>query len=127
VAALQAQNRPALIADTQMRKRDERLAGQAKHQAKADPLHNKQSNPDKPKLFGPGDSKVDAETNRCVCPAGKLMYSNGTNAKANGYRHYKFTWTKGSCVPCKLRDECMRDPQRTEVKQVAIFYKNQPS
>jgi Transposase DDE domain len=36
VAALRVQNRAALIADTQMRKRDERLAGQDKHMAKAD-------------------------------------------------------------------------------------------
>jgi transposase len=127
VAALQAQNRPAMIADTQMRKRDERLAGQDKHKAKADPLHNKQSDADTPKLFRPKDFKVDVEANRCVCPAGELMYSNGTNAKANGYRYHKFTGTKASCVPCKLRDQCMRNPQQTEVRQVAIFYRNQPS
>jgi hypothetical protein len=39
--ALAAQDRPALIADNQMRKRDERFKDQAKYKAQPDPLYDK--------------------------------------------------------------------------------------
>ena len=124
VEELRAQNRPAMIADNGMRKRDERLAGQAKHRAKPDPLHDKTAEDNKPKLFRPKDFKPDFEANNCKCPAGELMYSNGSNASANGLKYHKFTGAKGSCLPCGLREQCLRNPETTAVRQVAIFYKN---
>jgi Transposase DDE domain len=45
----------------------------------------------------------------------------------NGRVHHKFTGTKGHCEPCQLRAQCLRTPDKTQVRQVAIFYKNQPS
>ena len=41
LAALAAMNINALIADNDMRGRDERFADQAKHKVKTDPLHDK--------------------------------------------------------------------------------------
>lgn len=130
VAALHAQNTPALVADNAMRQRDERLSEQAKHKAKPDPLYDKAkstTSANQPRLFRPQDFTHDPQANTCVCPAGKPMYSNGAHCVVNGRVHHKFTGTKASCEPCQLRAQCLRTPEKTLVRQVAIFYKNQPS
>lgn len=41
--------------------------------------------------------------------------------------HHKFTGAKSSCGPCEHRTRCLRHPERTPVRQVAIFRKHQPS
>ncbi len=133
VAALHAQNIPALIADNGMRQRDQRLREQGKHKAKPDPLYDKSksaasaSSANKARLFRPQDFTHDPEKNRCVCPAGKPMYSNGAHCVVNGRTHHKFTGSKGHCEPCELRAQCLRTPGKTAVRQVALFHKNQPS
>jgi transposase len=125
VAALQAQNIPAMIADNGMRARDERLIGQAKYKGKPDPLHDKTKRNTKATLFKPQDFTHDPDANTCVCPAGKPMYSNGAHCVVNGRVHHKFTGARGNCEPCQLRAQCLRTPDKTQVRQVAIFYKNQ--
>ena len=45
----------------------------------------------------------------------------------NGRRHHKFKGTKRGCVPCNLRDRCLRYPERTAIRQVAFFDKGQAS
>jgi transposase len=130
VAALHAQNIPAMIADNAMRKRDERLLDQAKHKGKPDPLYDKTkaaTTANKPRLFRPQDFTHDPDANTCVCPAGKPMYSNGAHCVVNGRTHHKFTGSKGNCEPCELRTQCLRTPEKTVVRQVAIFHKDQPS
>jgi transposase len=127
VEALHAQNIPAMIADNAMRKRDERLIDQGKHKGKPDPLHDKTRRKTKATLFRPQDFTHDPEKNTCVCPAGKPMYSNGARCVVNGRVHHKFTGSKGHCEPCELRTQCLRTPEKTVVRQVAIFHKNQPS
>jgi hypothetical protein len=96
----------ALIADNGMRQRDERFASQARHKTRPDPLANKT-----PAVtaatsgkFQPGDFHYDATTQTCTCPAGKR-----------------------DCVPCQLREKCLRTPDKTPVRQVAFFYKQQAS
>jgi transposase len=130
VAALHAQNIPALIADNAMRQRNERLAGQTKYKGQPDPLYDKTktgATMNKPRVFRPQDFTHDPEANTCVCPAGKPMYSNGAHCVVNGRVHHKFTGTKGHCEPCQLRAQCLRTPEKTSVRQVAIFHKNRPS
>ena len=127
IEALQQAGVPAMVADGQMRKRDERLAGQAHHRAKADPLHDKTRTGAQPvRLFRPGDFIVDEQTNSCICPAGQRMYSSGSCCKINGRVAHKFKGTKASCGCCELRAQCLRHPHRSEVRQVAIFAKAQP-
>ena len=116
-----------MIADNGMRKRDERFRDRGKHKAKADPLYDKTKPAKKQALFRPGDFIHDRHTNTCTCPAGEVLYSNGSHCTVNGRQHHKFTGAKRSCVPCALRDQCLRKPKVTQVRQVAIFYKNQPT
>jgi len=130
LAALYAAGVPALIADPQMRKRDERFKDQARYKALPDPLYDKSksaSETGKNQRFRPGDFTYDAKSGTCICPAGKSLYSNGTRCTTNGRTHHKFSGTKTACGPCTLRAQCLRYPDRTPVRQVAFFHKNQAS
>jgi hypothetical protein len=51
------------------------------------------------------------------------LYNNGAHCTAKGREHHKFTGAKRSCVPCALRERCLRTPERTEVRQVALLVK----
>ena len=126
---LRQENIPALIADKQMRKRDERFKTQATHKSRPDPLYDKRAvgAEHKIRLYRPSDFVHDASTNSCICPAGQHLYSNGSHCKVNGRIHHKFTGSRASCVPCSHRQQCLRHPERTAVRQVAIFAKHQPS
>ncbi len=119
---------PALIADGLMRRRDERFAEQAKYKALPDPLWDKTA-PGRSKQgkFTPADFRYDPSTNTCFCPAGKKLYSTGSHCTTHGRVHHKFQGAKRDCLPCGLRDQCLRHPDRTPTRQVAFFAKNQPS
>ena len=119
---------PALIADGLMRRRDERFAEQGRYKALPDPLYDKAA-PSKPAdaKFLPEDFTYDAAAGTCICPAGKKLYSTGSNCSTHGRKHHKFQGAKRDCVPCKLRDKCLRYPERTQTRQVAFFDKNQAS
>jgi transposase len=120
--ALKEAGIPALAADSQMRKRDERLAGQQRHRDKRDPLHDKTKLQEKPvRLFRPEDFIVDAEHNCCICPAGQRLYSSGSRCRINGRVAHKYKGTQGGCGTCTMRAQCLRHPERTPIRQVAIF------
>lgn len=131
ILQLQEENIPALIADGQMRKRDERFRGQAKHKAKPDPIADKtktaeQLNAAKAKhKFSPKDFTYDAEENTCFCPAGKQLFSTGNPCTTNGRIHIKFVGDKASCGACLQREKCLRTPDKTPVRQVSFMHKEQ--
>lgn len=124
---LHDQGIPALVADNLMRRRDERFAAQGKYKALPDPLANKSGTDKVTQLFSPKDFRLDIATNSCICPAGQKLYSNGSHCVSRGRTSHKFTGTQGGCGPCKLRAQCLRHPERTPVRQVAFFAKDQPS
>ena len=125
---LHDQGIPALVADNLMRRRDERFASQGKYKEQPDPLYDKAGPEGKNvKLFGPKDFRVDASTNTCICPAGEHLYSNGSHCVTRGRVSHKFTGTKAACGPCQLRGRCLRHPERTPVRQVSFFARNQAS
>jgi hypothetical protein len=112
----------AYIADNGYRKRDERYAGQEQHLAKPDALWDKSAKPPaKPKLFEPADFKVAEDHSHCTCPAGKRLYRNGGNCNIRGKRAIKYSGTQRDCQHCPLRAQCLRKPDTTPVRQVAIF------
>ena len=77
--------------------------------------------------FTPSDFHYDLATNTCLCPAGKKLYSTGSHCTTNGRVHHRFQGAKRDCVPCDLRNRCLRHPERTPTRQVALFVKNQRS
>ena len=130
--ALKASNTPAMIADNQMRRRDERLAGQERHRSKPDVVFDKtQARKDrespKRKLFGPEDFHFDEQTRTCICPAGQFLVRQRNAPVINGYEGERFKGKILGCGPCELRDQCLRRPEKTKLRQVMFFKKNQPS
>lgn len=120
--ALADQNVAALIADRQMRRRDERFADQGKHKAQPDPLYDKTSTgKKKAKLYGPQDFDFDPDAHTCICPAGKRLYGSGSHCTINGYAVIKFKGALRDCVPCTHRERCLRTPDQTKTRQVAFF------
>jgi len=111
----------ALIADPDMRKRDERFATQARHQQQPDPLHNKTPVTQTPAVFQPDHFTYEAEARTCVCPAGKSRYRKGKNLVTNGFVSEQFRGRKRDCGPCPWRAQCLRTPATTPVRNVAFF------
>jgi transposase len=111
----------ALIADADLRRRDERFATQVQHHATPDPLHDKSRPEEAPTLFQPSDFVYDPEARTCYCPAGKSLYRKGQSLVTNGYVAEQFRGTKRDCLPCPLRARCLRDPDQITPRQVAFF------
>jgi len=118
---LEARQINAYIPDNGYRKRDDKYAGQDKHTIKPDPLWNKKAAIQKPACFKPSDFQLAADHSHCICPAGKRLYSNGSNCTNNGYVAMKFSGAKQDCVPCQRRQECLRKPETTPTRQVSFF------
>jgi hypothetical protein len=93
------------------------------------PIRSTTSGPSPPShpCSAPKTSAPAEELSHCLCPAGKRLYRNGHHHDLNGFRAVKFTGTQTSCGGCELRGRCLRDPDKTPVRQVAIFLGRTPS
>jgi transposase len=111
----------ALIADNDMRRRDERFATQDRHKDAPDPLYDKSRVETTASTYQPSDFTYDAEARTCICPAGKSLYRKGRNLVTRGYVAEHFRGSKRDCVPCALRSRCLRTPDQTSTRQVAFF------
>ena len=111
----------ALIADNQMRKRDERFANQGRHQATADPLHDKAAQKRKPPKYKPADFIYDAAAQTCTCPAGKSLHRHGHACQYNNRIAVRFQGGERDCLPCTQRARCLRTPEKTATRQAAFF------
>jgi transposase len=118
VQQLHDSNTPALIADGQMRKRDERFAEQAKHKAKPDPLHDKKAAAEKPeegKHFRPKDFSFNDADHTATCPAGQVLSSSGRiHITASGQPYQTYTAKATDCGSCALRTKCIKTRQADE-------------
>ncbi len=111
----------ALIADNTMRSRDERFAEQGKYKRLPDPIHDKGGKSKGAARYQPRDFDYDPQAGTCTCPAGKQLYSNGSDCTINGYVAAKFQGAQRDCVPCTHRERCLLTPNKTKVRQVAFF------
>ena len=109
----------AYIADTQFRKGDPRFAEYDRYKER----HKKERGQRTAEnaLFRPKDFTFAEDLSHCICPAGKRLYRSGAKVKVKNYHAYKFKGPKSACVPCKLRCQCLRYPEKTEIRQVAYF------
>jgi transposase len=117
----------ALIADNDMRRRDERFATRGRHKEAPDPLYDKSDTEKKAATYQPSDFTYDAKAQTCVCPAGKSLYGNGSHCLTNGLVSVRFRGAQRDCVPCSHRDRCLRTPEKTKTRQVAFFKGKAPS
>ncbi len=111
----------ALIADNRMRSRDERFAEQGKYKNLPDPIHDKGGKPKQATRFQPRDFDYDPDKGTCFCPAGKQLYSDGSNCIINGYLAVRFKGALRDCGACLLRDKCLQKPDTTRVRQVSFM------
>jgi hypothetical protein len=95
---------------------------QAIHKAKPDPLWDKTKKGAKPtRCFTPDDFQLADDQTHCLCPAGKRLYSNGSNCTLGGNKALKFSGAQQDCVPCERRNECLRTPEKTKTRQVTFL------
>ena len=113
---------PALIADNQMRSRDERFKDQGKHKGQDDPLYEKKATGQaKPiTLFKPRDFRFH-DDDTCTCPAGKRLRSTGRYTTGQGLRYQHFAARPEDCESCALRGQCLRNQQSRLGRQVSKF------
>ena len=112
IAQLMQQNIAAMVADNQMRSRDERFAEQDKYKGKPDPLSEKKATgqPKEVKRFRPKDFSFN-DDNTATCPAGKLMTSAGSiYTTASGLHYQTYTAKALDCNACQLSGQCLKGP-----------------
>jgi len=125
---------PALIADNQMRQRDERFADQDKYKANPDPLSQKKASgqPQEIKHFRPKDFSFNDDGNTATCPAGKVLSSHGSiHISASGHPYQTYIAQATDCGSCALRQQCVKirgkgESQAPRGRQVSRFLPKAP-
>lgn len=109
----------AYIADTQFRKRDPRFAEVDRYRERF--RKDRAEYYGTKGLYRPKEFVMSEDKTHCICPAGKRLYRNGGNVIVDGNRAVKFRGRKTDCRVCELREKCLRNPDRTEARQVYFF------
>jgi hypothetical protein len=117
---LAAQGIDAYVPDNGYRKRDPRYRGQEEHRRKPAPLYHKGAAPATPPVFRSQDFHLAEDHSPWVCPAGERLYRNGHHHDLRGFVALKFTGRKTACGRCPVRARCLRSPDTTPVRQVAV-------
>ncbi len=110
-----SENIDGYIPDKEFRSRDIRFANSKRYK------ELQKTKRKKGKKFTPEDFTFPDDLSFCICPAGKRLYRSGGNTKVKDYQAVKFKGPKSSCVPCSLRKQCLRKPEKTEIRQVAYL------
>ena len=112
VQHLKEHNIPALIADNQMRSRDERFENQDKYKGKPEPLSEKKATGQTKEIkrFGPKDFCFN-DDNTATCPAGKQLTSLGSiHTTSTGLHYQTYTARAVDCNACQLSAQCLKGP-----------------
>ena len=117
---LYGQQIDAYVADTLFRKRDPRFADVDRYKERSRQERRKRFGHSR--LFATEDFTFAPDLSYCICPAGKRLYRSGGNVVTQGLRSVRFKGPKSACVPCLLRAQCLRNPERSEIRQVAYFH-----
>jgi hypothetical protein len=114
----------AYVADTNFRKRDPRFKEAERHKPtrEDEPF----AKPKRDLKFQPKDVQLAADHSHAICPAGRRLYRNGRECHIGQFTAMKYRGTLGGCGNCPLRAKCLRHPERTKVRQVAIFLGRTP-
>ena len=110
----------AYVADNQYRKRDPRFAEYGRHKERSRKERVRREG--RKGLFTARDFVFADDLSHCICPAGKRLYRSGSQVKVKNHLATKFKGPKSACIPCQLRSQCLRHPERTAIRQVACFH-----
>ncbi len=116
----------AYVADTLFRKRDPRFAEAGRYKERHRKERRETRMKDGTVLFANHDFHYDPDRQLCICPAGKKLYRNGSNVIVNGYQAVKFRAPKSACRR-HLRAQCLKHPDRSDVRQVYFFSGQTPN
>jgi len=116
---LSAREIDAYVADPQFRKRDPRFADADRYEERTRKERAKREG--RKTLFSTEDFTFADDLSYCLCPAGKRLYRSGGNVITGGLHSARFKGPKSACVPCTLRCQCLRYPERNAIRQVAYF------
>ena len=119
LAACRDEQVDAYIPDRGFRNRDPRFAEAKRHRRSVD--KHKRRYKSKRRWFSPDDFKIDDETGKLMCPAGKSLYKNGSNVEDKGYRGVAYKAPKKNCRNCHLRSKCLQNPNGAQ-RQVRYFH-----
>jgi len=115
----------AYIPDTQFRERDPRFADIDKYKER---FRREQRELNGAKmLYRAKDFTLSEDKRFCICPAGKRLYRNGGNVILDRNTAIKFRSRKTDCRVCEVRKKCLRNPDRSEVRQVCFIQGRMPS
>lgn len=116
---LSAEGIDAYIADNRFRKRDPRFAEANRYK------------PDKPKSkkakFSNSDFLFNKGEKTCKCPTGKMLWLKNEKAKISNGIYMAFQGHKADCNNCDLKAECLRNPEKTEGRQVSFKVEDKKS
>jgi transposase len=107
------------VADPQFRKRDPRFAEADRYRERT--RKERQKREGTRGIYSLDKFRFAGDLSHCICPAGKRMYRSGSNVILGGKQAMRFRGLRSSCLPCHLREECIRTPEKTETRQVAYF------
>jgi transposase len=108
------------VADNQFRKRDPRFSDSGRYKEQ----HRKERAKIEGRsgLFKVEDFVFPDDFSHCICPAGKRLYANGCNITQGNFKTHKFRGPISACGPCKLRTQCLRNPENPNgTRQVSYF------
>lgn len=110
----------AYVADNRFRKRDPRFVDADRYRERQRQERAKRHG--RKELFSTADFVFPEDLSHCICPAGKRLYRSGNQVAIRNFLATKFQGPKSACMPCQLRTQCLRHPERTETRQVAYFH-----
>jgi len=114
----------AYVPDPNFRKRDVRFEDAGRHRRSVD--KRKERYKSKKCWFSVEDFKLDDRTGKLICPAGHGLYVRNRNfTTADGYKAIAYQAPKTACRDCRLRLQCLRNPN-TVSRQVHVFYGKRP-
>jgi len=119
-----AQEVDAYVPDPQFRKRDIRFTEAGRYRRSVD--KRKERYKSKKRWFSVEDFKLDDRTGKLICPAGHGLYVRNRNfSTVDGHRAIAYQAPKTACRDCRLRSQCLRNPN-TVSRQVHVFYGKRP-
>ena len=122
VRGLTEQGIEAYVADRKFRKRDKRFEQAQEHKNRT---VDGKPRLKKKKHFSADEFVFEPNTGALVCPAGKEMKRRTPNFRnrARGYSGVGYIGKAVECVACRMRQQCIRNPEVTKVRQVAKLQK----
>ena len=113
------ENIDGYVADNRFRKRDPRFITADRY--KELKTYHCASRSGAKRLFRPEDFTFADDLSYAICPAIKGLYRSGSNVTVKNYKAFKFKGAKRDFLPCRLRGECLRKPDKTTTRQPAYF------